>query len=363
MQANTEGIDTQAFEELDDEIKQEFFEDVVAAIADVNECASILEAGADAQVIDRMFRSLHTVKGNCKMVFLDSFVEASHKLEDLFSKIRSGQIEYHDTYGEFAVVVINEIQKQLEKLIQRQSVSGMTLTSIENLISQIESVDSSERLGVAERAVIAVKDGHYNVDLVAVDNEHGRAFSFMDATDLEFFEFISDKQAQTDSSHEKFLHIVNDMALSLNQMLNRKVEEDQLKAAITFLTLSNKIRIEESPADLTMDQVFFASGLLARMPGWSIASDLILQSLESHDGSGHPNGLAGDEIPPAAQVLGLAFEFGYIILNSESPGYKESLFSAVKVINAKKDSRYKARQVERFNDLIKSEYLTEQRWF
>ncbi|MCW9015540.1 MAG: hypothetical protein OQJ89_01105, partial [Kangiellaceae bacterium] len=71
-------INSEAFDELEDEIKQEFYEDVVAAISDINECATTLESGADAQVIDRMFRSLHTVKGNCNMVFLEDFVEATH---------------------------------------------------------------------------------------------------------------------------------------------------------------------------------------------------------------------------------------------------------------------------------------------
>ena len=42
-----------SFIELDSEIKQEFYEDVYAAINDINECAGLLESGADTQVIDR----------------------------------------------------------------------------------------------------------------------------------------------------------------------------------------------------------------------------------------------------------------------------------------------------------------------
>jgi len=157
-------LNNPAFNELEDEIKQEFFEDVVSAINDVNECATLLESGSDAQVIDRMFRGLHTVKGNCNMVFLEEFVVTSHKLEDLFSDIRSGDIEYQDVFGQFAVVVINEIQKQLETLIQTQQTDFEVLKKLESIIDKIEHIPGNERASAAERAIIAINDGHFNLD-------------------------------------------------------------------------------------------------------------------------------------------------------------------------------------------------------
>lgn len=359
---SSQSLNNSAFNELEDEIKQEFFEDVVSAINDVNECANLLESGTDAQVIDRMFRALHTVKGNCNMVFLEEFVETSHKLEDLFSDIRSGDIEYQDVFGQFAVVVINEIQKQLESLIQSQQTDLDILKKLESIIDKIENFPGSERASAAEKAIIAINDGHFNLDLVAIDNEHGRAFSFADATDMEFFEFIADKLGSANSEHELFVKVTEEIALALNDKLGRKAEIQQLKAAIFLLTLSNAIRPEDSKYQLALDQIFFASGILNRIPGWSDASELVIKSLENHDGSGLPNGLKEEQIEPAAQVLGLAFEFGYLVVNHFSLGYKQSLFTAVKAINAQKDTRYKARLIERFNALIKTEYLTAQKW-
>ena len=138
------------FNELDDEIKQEFYEDVSAAVKDINKCASLLEAGADAQVIDRMFRALHTVKGNCNMVFLTPFVEASHKLEDFFSDIRGGDIEYDDHYGQFAVEVVNAISAELASLITSQDANVEVLKQLENIIDTLENSPVEERLIVAE---------------------------------------------------------------------------------------------------------------------------------------------------------------------------------------------------------------------
>lgn len=350
------------FNELDDDIKREFYEDVVAAIGDINQCAQLLEAGSDAQVIDRMFRALHTVKGNCNMVFLTDFVNASHKLEDLFSDIRSGEIEYNDTYGNFAVVAINTIKIELDSLMNTQSANTDILASLESTIEEIERSSSGQRLLTTEKAIIAIQDGHFNLDLVAMNEENGQAFSFLESTDSEFFQFISDKQIKAKPETAKFIEICETLAVQLNSMLGRSMDEEQLKTAITFVILSNLISNETHPEDLTIEQIFFASGLLSRMSGWSEAAEVVLQLKENYAGSGAPLGLEKEQISPAAQALALAFEFTFIVMKQISSGYKKSLFSAVKLINAKKDKRYKARLIERFNQLIKQEYLTNQMW-
>ncbi|TQV76534.1 hypothetical protein FLL45_00800 [Aliikangiella marina] len=355
-------ISCEAFNELEDEVKQEFYEDVQSAIKDINECASTLETGADAAVIDRMFRALHTVKGNCKMVFLEEFVTSSHKLEDLFSGIRSGEIDYQDIYGKFAVTAVNAIDIQLKTLVETGSADADTLKKLEDIIDHIEVAPVEDRPHLAEKAIIAIQDGHFKLDLVALDEGHGRAFSFLDATDFEFFEFISDKKALIDPSHQAFIDICEPLAMKLNAKLGQSIDEQQLRTAVIFVAFSRALASDSLATMLEVEQVFFVSGLLNRMAGWSTAAEIALQMIEKHDGTGAPLGIEGDKIMPAAQALGLATEFALIVLQSKTKGYKQSLFSAVKLINAQKDSRYKSRLIERFNDVIKSEYLTTQMW-
>lgn len=354
--------DYNSFNELEVEVKQDFYEDVQAAIADITECASLLELGADSDVINRMFRSLHTVKGNCNMVFLSSFVKASHKLEDLFSKIRSGNIEYNDVYGKFAVTIVGIIKTQLDNLMNNQTADDDILNKLELIVYCIEASPGESRLINTEKAIIAMQDGHYNLDLVALGRENGNAFSFLDATDSEFFQFISEQQSLRDPFNSKFICICEGLAKKINAMLGRSIDEQQLVAAIIFLNFSKNISLIENSDKLSTEQIFFSSGLLSRMAGWSIAADIILQINENHDGSGAPFGLKDDEIQPAAQALALAFEFSFIVTANLSQGYKNSLFTAVKAINAKKHSKYKERLIERFNQIIKTDYLTSHAW-
>ncbi|MBV1909874.1 MAG: Hpt domain-containing protein [Kangiellaceae bacterium] len=346
----------QEFLELDQEIQQEFFEDVVAAVTDVNQCVSELESGVCGSVIDRLFRAIHTVKGNCNMVFLTEFVNSTHKLEDLFALIRSEDIEYHSVYGRFAVQVVNLVKQQLTQLIENAELDNEVLQKLRSLIEQIENSTDKDRISLTEKAIIAIDDGHFSISMVMQDPEDGHAFSFMDATDIEFFEYMSARYQLSPVQHQ-FFHIFSDLALKLNAKLGRSVEEQQIRAALVFIHLSQKMNDQGKGESLNLPQVIVASGILSRMAGWTEAADLCLQSLEFHDGSGAPRALSGDDIHPAAQVISLSYEFAFIVMQHFELGYKQSLFTAVKQINSLKDTRFKGRLIQRFNALVKSEYL------
>ncbi|MGX5201263.1 Hpt domain-containing protein [Aliikangiella sp. IMCC44632] len=348
-----------AFTELDDEIKQEFFEDVQAAIKDINECASSLESSADVQVIDRMFRALHTVKGNCKMVFLEPFVNVSHKLEDLFSDIRNGEIEYQAEFGRFAMHVVNQIEMQIISTLETAQPNLETLDSLERLIDSVETAEAAQRPKIAAKASIAIQDGHFNLDLVVLDQEHGRAFSFSDATDAEFFDFIVDKMINVDTQFALKFKVAEALAKKINAKLGRSIDEQQLVACLTFIALS--LRVSNSN-NIQIEQIMLASGILNRMSGWGVAADVCMQVLEKHDGTGLPLALKDDEIMPAAQAVSLALVFADLVYNNFSSGYKQSLFNAVKQVNSLAHTHFKQRLIERFNNIIKTDYLTHQMW-
>lgn len=349
----------EAFSELNKEVQQEFYDDVVTAIADVNDCVSALEESVDEGVIDRMFRAIHTVKGNCNMVFLVDFVNSVHRLEDLFSAIKAKTISYNSVYGRFAIQVVNLIQLQLKELIETSRADGETLENIKLLIDHVQDASDSERVNTTQKAIIAMKDGHFSIGLVVLNSDGGHAFSFMDATDIEFFEFIS-KIQQQNPVHQKFANICSTLAIKLNNLLSNSAEEQQIQAAIIFLQLTQTVQPEGVISELNTQQCIIASGLLSRMSGWGEAAELCIQAMENHDGSGAPKSLQGGDILPASQVVSLSFDFAYQIISHPTLDYKQALFTTVKVINAKKNSRYKDKLIQRFNNVIKTEYLTNQ---
>jgi chemotaxis protein histidine kinase CheA len=346
----------QEFLELDDEIKQEFFEDVVAAVADVNHCVYELQNDICDAVIDRLFRAIHTIKGNCNMVFLNAFVAATHKLEDLFSAIRSNDIAYNDVYGRFAVQVANFVHTQLTVLLESETFDPESLEKLEQLIEQIQSAEDADKVATTEKAITAMEDGHLTISLVMQDPVDGHAFSFMDATDIEFFKFMSSRYQQNPVSRQ-FFAIFSKLASKLNSKLGNSADDQQFEAAMVFLLLSQKNNQQGQLESLGIPQAIISNGILSRMAGWSFAAELCLQATEYHDGTGGPRAFQGDDIEPAAQVLSLAYDFAFYVMQAAEQGYKQSLFSAVKQINSQKGTRFKERLIQRFNNLIKAEYL------
>ncbi len=347
------------FFELEDEIQQEFYDDVVAAVRDINICVEELLTAFEANVIDRLFRAIHTIKGNCNMVFLGDFVRTTHRLEDLFSKIRNEEVEYDPVYARFALHIVNMIQVQIENAIETKTVETKILESIRVLIDEVQDCTNEERVDIAEKAIAAVNDGHLKTALIVQDGDQGNAFSFVDATDIEFFEFVSSRY-RTNSNRQRFYQICSTLAFKLNHMLAISAEENDMRAAIIFLHLSQKVEPNGIATELNLQQCIIASGLLERMHGWTAAAKLCIQAMEYHNGKGLPHSLKDTEILAASQVLSLSFEFAFCILARENMPYKKSLFEAVKIINARKDTQYKEKLIQRFNQLVKSEYLTNQ---
>jgi len=354
-------ITCDAFSELEDEVQQEFYEDVVSAIDDINQCVNLLEGstdGVDDGVIDRIFRSIHTVKGNCNMVFLREFVDAIHQLEDLFSAVRAKDIDYHPVYGLLAIKIVNLVQIELKSLIDQKFANGDILEKIQSLLEQVENAPRECTVEIATKSITAIEDGHFSITLVEGDSTQGSSFSFLESTDFEFLEYLSGRTQSTSDYHSSFYKIAKTLALKLNQMLSNKADEQQLEAGLIALHLSQRLEPSGESSSLTLQHVIFSHGLLSRMSGWCSAASLCLQVLENHNGSGIPSATSGDQILPAAQVLGLSCDFAFHVLNAENKEYKQSLFTAVKAINAEKNTRFKDRLVERFTGLIKSEYLS-----
>lgn len=348
------------FAELDAEVKQEFYADVKDCVADINECAAIV-ASEDTQVlVNRLFRSIHTIKGNCNMVFLPPFVEATHVIEELVQDVRNGKYPYHPAYGKLLITAINAIDELLGITMQNSTIDTDSLAKLERLMLMVKESDGESRVEQAMRGELAILDKHYSLDLVAVSQFEGEAFSIFDATDMEFFHYLSECQRAIDPLHKLRMKIQVNLLLSLNSRLHHPEEEEQILAAL--YTYEFFRIVEGSGVDRTRRRVFSAGSLLARVSGWSRASEIVFQTNEKWSGEGFPRGLQGNQIIEAAKALSLADEFASNALQHQTEGYKKSLFIAVKLINQKADIEYPQELINHFNQVIKQDFLTQKQW-
>jgi len=77
-------------EECYEEFKDELFDILNSAEAKL---LKLEEDKHNSELVAGIFRDFHTTKGNCGMMGLDGVSAFTHRLEDVFSKIRSGELE------------------------------------------------------------------------------------------------------------------------------------------------------------------------------------------------------------------------------------------------------------------------------
>ena len=79
--------------EVPDEVLEFFIPEAEEHLQAVTECLLALEGNPNADDINRLFRSMHTVKGSAAQVGLHRLSAVAHRVEDLIGRLRDGVLE------------------------------------------------------------------------------------------------------------------------------------------------------------------------------------------------------------------------------------------------------------------------------
>lgn len=80
-------------DQVPDEILEFFMPEAEEHLQVVSDCLLALEGSNDPEVINKLFRSIHTVKGSAAQVGLKRLGAIAHRIEDLIGRMREGQLE------------------------------------------------------------------------------------------------------------------------------------------------------------------------------------------------------------------------------------------------------------------------------
>ncbi len=348
------------FAELDDEVKQEFYSDVKDCVQDINQCGLVLNSEDPKVLINRLFRSIHTIKGNCNMVFLEPYVQATHKLEEMVEDVRNDVYPFDPAFGKLFITCVNAIDEMLKQTMTQNRIDSESLTKLERLLDSVRNSEEEQRVEEALRGELAILDGHYSLNMIAVSRIEREAFSIFDATDMEFFHYMSECQRTIDPLHGLRMQVQIALAKQLNQTLSEPEDEDQLLAALYCFEFFRIVKGSDHAQNRR--HVISAGNMLARIPGWNRASELVFQSYEKTNGTGFPRGLSGEKVTDAAKIIHLVDRFITRALENREQGYKKSLFMSVKAINEMADIEYPQVLINAFNQIIKSSYLNQTHW-
>jgi two-component system response regulator RpfG len=323
-------------------------------------CVKALNQEAGADYIHRLFRALHSLKGNCQMVGLTPFTEPLHRIEDIVAKVRANQIPYLPVIGEFLLLATDEIEDLLIELIG---------SGVANNHRRLHLCHVSEEL-LAHTTALNVREQFTNA-IISLDKKQ-RAENTESKTkkialalpnDFELMRSLSIHIDNLSIYRKNRSEQVVQMAQQLNEALGTIVNPQQLQAAawmhdvgMSFIphNIFNKEgTVSKEEQRKIQEHVVISSQLLLRFGQWDEAARIVLDHHERFDGSGYPNGAIGAHIHPGARILSIIDTYCSMTTERSDRSFKKSILSTISEINANIETQFDPEFVRVFNEVVR----------
>jgi len=386
---------------LDDVIIEDYTTSFNEHYAIINNCIGMLNSSPnDEDIINEVFRSLHTIKGNADMCQFSVITKFSHVLEDVVAEIRDGNLEYQSLIGEVLLLCLDKAKEIGECIFSSYPVNQALIDDIEQELKKI-SQQSDELKNIAKN-IVRLISGHIvdnsNNSVVDQDyggnksmfvNENGAASEQPESTaiprnavdmlpcpyakdsaisDTEF-DFLRGLKAWCCLMERKIpywfgrLERTLPLVMAMYSQIDAAIDQIQLEAAlyvhdVSFAFLSNHLLHKDSKFDANdieemQQHPSLSANLLKHVDGWEVAANIVAQHHEKWDGSGYPQRLRGDEIHAGAQILAIVDAFESMTCLRADRQYKRSVLRAVTEINNCSGTQFNPDMVLVFNSIIR----------
>ena len=341
-------------------IVQDFVTCTRECCEETDECVTELDKGGGRDYIHRLFRTLHSLKGNCQMVGLSAFTELLHHVEEIISRVRSGQDTYFPELGDFLLIATDEIEALMNELVangeaneaRRKRLHDVCVSLADYSIGpkKMDQFSDANALlrGNSQEKVNVKKTPKIQLELPAdMDLMRGLAL-YIDNLNI-YRKNRSDQVAQ--------------LTQTLNEAMGFPLDAQQLQTAswmhdvgmgfIPHNIFNKEGLLSKEEVRKIQEHVVIGSQLLLRFGGWNEAARMVLDHHERFDGSGYPNGLSGEEIHLGGRMLAIIDAFCSITNERSDRSYTKSLLSAISEINANSESQFDPKVVGVFNEVVR----------
>ncbi|MEE2732794.1 MAG: HD domain-containing phosphohydrolase [Pseudomonadota bacterium] len=376
-----------ATQSSDDEFQHDLMEDFFLDFREAHaHCESALieleHTPTDSTLLNDLFRSVHTIKGNLIYVGLRDLSPLLQSVEDVLDAIRNGSVTF-DTYLSDVILVAMDTTDRLVRARLEQQPPPLSLPQLETLcghISQTGTENEEQRqqairaaLGImapdtlehnvskgkplpsAAKTLVATADNLAILDQFAVELDD----------DLRFFHQLSAPLEERSQYWLGRTARILQLCLAMNRHAGEPVEPAQMAAAVfmhdvamAFLPLpvlhkSTPLNTEETALLRSHTQQAFT--LVSAMRTWEQASYIVLEHHEREDGTGYPAGLTGQHICPGAKILAIvdAFE-ARTHERAYSTNLKRPFVRAVLEINRCSGTHFDPNWVNVFNEVART---------
>lgn len=356
------------FHSLNPELKTEFYTCFKEAMDELDSCFSILDEGYQEEVVHEMFRSVHSIKGNCHLVFLDDIADVCHKLEDIVSQIRTGEYRYVSICGEFLTLIFQRLEQLVRQLIKGKDITTDDFLVLDRSVEKVFNATPEARDAVIHQTLeslsgVLTSSENISAKILQRLNDQDDSDAF---DDMAFMQHISGVMRYRSLRHHCDTDKLLKIAEYLSEIAEQGIDFEQLKAAVYMNLLGSKFvtsplfditpESEDWERQRLSEQLDIAAGFLKLSGKWAEAAVMVEQSFARYDGKGMPETLSGNHINSGAMILSLLrfYQQEYRKACAENKK-KIAVGKAMRKINSEQGYRFDPRFVQRFSLLAKEQ--------
>lgn len=348
----------------DREALREFVEDLEDQVPGIeHDVAALRREPTDRALIARLFRALHTIKGDAAICKVDVGVMIAHPIESLLARCRENEIRFSGMLAEVVLLALDRLELTVEALEAGRDVSHLNLPQLVGGLEALAGAPAGEiaaRAAATIEAVTGFKPVHATAEIQSAAAPLAPRQD--QAGDLWFFSTLALQFESRSPLFKGRTGRILRLAEETNAAAGNPVDPAQLAAAVymhdigmmfapesTWLKVG---RLTDEDRELLHEHPVHAAGLLRRMAGWEPAAAMVAQHHEMPDGRGYPDGLKGDAICPGAKILAIVDAFEAVTLKHSHRGQTRSLVRAIAEINAC-DNQFATEWIGPFNAVIR----------
>ena len=372
----------------DDEFQRDLMEDFFLDFQEAHQhCENALidleHDPANNTLLNDLFRSVHTIKGNLIYVGLRELSPLLQSVEDILDAIRNGQVNY-DTFLSDVILMAMDTTHRLVVAKLEQKELPLKAAELDSLCQHISLTSSSDKqvqqgairsaLGIMAPDTLPSNDAKQKPlptsgqkTLIADPESLSvlKQFSIELNDDLLFFHKLSAPLEERSQYWRGRTARILQLSLAMNREAGEPVEPAQLAAAVfmhdiamAFLPLhilhkTTPLNTEETSLLRSHTQQAFT--LVSAMRDWEQASYIVLEHHEREDGKGYPAGLNSPHICPGAKILAIADAFeARTHQRAYSTNLKRPFVRAVLEINRCSGTHFDANWVNVFNEVART---------
>lgn len=371
-------------DEIAHELMEDFFQDFAEAHQQCEHTLIALEQSPDDQeLLNGLFRSVHSIKGNLVYVGLKDITPLIQSVEDILDAVRKGTLLYDALLSDVILLTLDKTHAMVDARVNQKAapLQESTFDELCQLISRVAEVEEISRPD-AIRQALTVMDPELALPadasaaatmsppfpVIPDDADIHAILRFFDVEidhDMQFFVAMSAPlEARSRFWVGRTARQLR-LALAMNRHAGLPIAPAQLAAAVilhdvgmAFLPmdlLHHAGSLSQADILLLQSHPHHGHALLASMQRWSAAAHAVQQHHERMDGQGYPSGLKGAQISAAAGILNIVDTFeARTHERAHSHLTKRPFIRAILEINSCAGSQFDPAWVEVFNQVARA---------